>query len=180
MPLKNSHFYLISIIFLLLTFTSCKSKKKLLNADKGKIEKPNNSLASKYANIMDVSKKDIKNGKLYNFIDDWEGVKYKFGGLDKRGIDCSGLVFLVYKDVYQKEIPRTTSQQIEIIKRKYENQLKEGDLVFFDFDGKKYSHVGIYLQNGYFFHASTSKGVMVGKIKDGYNYKYFSRGGSVK
>jgi lipoprotein Spr/probable lipoprotein NlpC len=180
MPLKNHHFYLISIICLLLTFTSCKSKKKLLNTDKGKIEKPNNSLASKYANIMDVSKKDIKNSKLYNFIDDWEGVKYKFGGLDKRGIDCSGLVFLVYQDVYQKEIPRTTSQQVEIIKRKYENQLKEGDLVFFDFDGKKYSHVGIYLQNGYFFHASTSRGVMVGKIKDGYNYKYFSRAGSVK
>ena len=61
-----------------------------------------------------------------------------------------------------------------------QGRVKEGDLVFFDFDGKKYSHVGIYLQNGYFFHASTSRGVMVGKLKDGYNYKYFSRAGSVK
>jgi lipoprotein Spr/probable lipoprotein NlpC len=163
-----------------LIFTSCKSKKKLAKSSKNKIEKPSTKIASKYAEVMNVSKNDIRNGSLYEFIDDWEGTKYQFGGLDKRGIDCSGLVFLVYQEVYNQKIPRTTSQQVEAIKRKYEKQLEEGDLVFFDFDGKKFSHVGIYLQNGYFFHASTSKGVMVGKIKDGYNYKYFTRCGSVR
>uniref|UniRef100_UPI0035BC45A5 NlpC/P60 family protein n=1 Tax=Mucilaginibacter sp. TaxID=1882438 RepID=UPI0035BC45A5 len=55
----------------------------------------------------------------------------------------------------------------------------EGDLVFFDFDGKQYSHVGVYLQNGYFVHASTRKGVMIARLHDNGIYKYFSRGGSI-
>jgi probable lipoprotein NlpC len=82
--------------------------------------------------------------------------------------------------VYHKQIPRMTSQQVEVIKRKYENQFKEGDLVFFDFDGKKFSHVGLYLQNGYYVHASTKKGVMIEKLQNPYTYKYFSRGGTIE
>ena len=169
-----------AILFFALTLTACKSKKNLPNAPKANFEKPSNKIANKYAEAMDVSKKHIKNGSLYSFIDDWEGTKYQLGGLSKRGIDCSGLVYLIYRDIYGKEVPRMTSQQVEIIKRKYENQLKEGDLVFFDFDGKKFSHVGVYLQNGYYVHASTRRGVMLEKLRNPYTYKYFSRGGSVK
>jgi probable lipoprotein NlpC len=171
--------YFIFLLLILISFTACKSKKRLAKSSKENTEKPSSKIASKYSHMMNVSKNDINNGKLYEFIDDWEGTKYQFGGLDKQGIDCSGLVYLVYQEVYDKKIPRTTSQQVDIIKRKYENQLREGDLVFFDYDGKKFSHVGVYLQNGYFFHASTSRGVMIGKLKDGYNYKYFSRCGSI-
>jgi probable lipoprotein NlpC len=177
----NLKFYIKPVflfIFLALAFTSCKSKKILV--PKSGFEKPSPKIVKKYSELMDVSKKAIKNGKLYGFIDDWQGTKYQYGGLSKRGVDCSGLVYLAFKDVYEKEIPRMTSQQVDAIKRKYENQLKEGDLVFFDYEGKKFSHVGIYLQNGYYFHASTSKGVMVAKLKDPYTYKYFSRGGSLK
>lgn len=165
---------------LFVCFSACKSKKNLSNAPSHRFEKPSNSIANKYAKAMDVSKKHIKNGDLYNFIDDWEGTKYQYGGLSKRGIDCSGLVYLIYQEVYGKEIPRNTSQQVQIIKRKYESQLKEGDLVFFDFEGKKFSHVGLYLQNGYYVHASTRKGVMLEKLKNPYTYKYFSRAGSVR
>ena len=68
----------------------------------------------------------------------------------------------------------------EDVKRKFEKDLKEGDLVFFDFDGQKFNHVGIYLQNNKFVHASTSKGVIVSDLKDPWYYKYFSRAGSVK
>ncbi|HET8828385.1 MAG TPA: NlpC/P60 family protein [Pelobium sp.] len=171
---------LYAILFLSLTFTACKSKKNLGSASKPRTEKPSNKIAGKYANEMGVSKKAIKNGVLYNFIDDWEGTKYQYGGLSKRGVDCSGLVYLIYQEVYGKSIPRTTSQQVKIIKRKYESQLREGDLVFFDFDGKKFSHVGVYLQNGYYVHASTRRGVMIEKLRNPYTYKYFSRCGSVK
>lgn len=129
---------------------------------------------------MDVSPQKLSNKKLYNFINEWEGTKYKFGGLSKSGVDCSGFVYLLYKEVYGKQIPRNTGKQVEIIKRKYENQLREGDLIFFDFDNKKFSHVGVFLQNGYYVHASTRRGVMVQKLRDPYTYKYFSRGGSVK
>ena len=176
--LNRNLLFLTAIIAL--SFTSCKAKKNFASSSKTNFEKPSNKIASKYAEAMDVSKRHIKNGNLYDFIDDWEGTKYQFGGLTKRGIDCSGLVYLIYQDVYSKQIPRVTSQQVEIIKRKYESQLKEGDLVFFDFDGKKFSHVGIYLQNGYYVHASTRRGVMLEKLRNPYTYKYFSRGGTVK
>ncbi len=129
---------------------------------------------------MEVSPKKITNGKLYNFIDQWEGTKHRTGGLDKNGIDCSGFTYLLYRDVYGKPIPRNTSQQVQLIKRRYENQLKEGDLVFFNYNNKKNSHVGVFLQNGYYVHASTRRGVVVQKLRDPYTYKYFSRGGSVK
>ena len=68
----------------------------------------------------------------------------------------------------------------ENIKRKYEDELNEGDLVFFDFNGQKFSHVGVYLQNNRFVHVSTSKGVIISNLKDPWYYKYFSRAGSVK
>lgn len=178
---KVCRFFLLLItLYALFFLTSCKSKKNLSNSSVHRFEKPSNKIANKYAEAMSVSKKHIKNGDLYSFIDDWEGTKYQLGGLTKRGIDCSGLVYLIYQDVFGREIPRVTSQQVQVIKRKYESQLKEGDLVFFDFDGRKFSHVGVYLQNGYYVHASTRKGVMLEKLRNPYTYKYFSRGGSVK
>lgn len=144
----------------------------------GEIVKPQASIAEKYADLMAVNKSDIQNGRLYAFIDQWLGTPYKFGGLDKDGVDCSGLALLLEQQVYGINIPRVTSQQVTVIKRKYEEDLKEGDLVFFDFDGKQFSHVGVYLQNGYIVHASSIKGVMIVPLH-GAIYKYFSRAGSV-
>ena len=145
----------------------------------GEIVQPQQSIAEKYSAIMAVKKNDIQNGRLYEFIDQWMGTPYRFGGLDKDGIDCSGLAFLLEQQVYNINIPRSTGEQINVIKRKYEEDLVEGDLVFFDYDGKKFSHVGIYLQNGYYVHASSSKGVTITQLHDPYTYKYFSRCGSI-
>ena len=89
---------------------------------------------------MGVDKGDIQNGRLYAFIDDWYGTAYKFGGLDKGGIDCSGLAFLLEQQVYGITMPRMTSGQINVIKREYESDLKEGDLVFFNIDGGQFNY----------------------------------------
>ncbi len=158
--------------------SACHSKKAVLKGEAGEIVKPQPSIAEKYAAIMGVDKDDIKNGRLYNFIELWTGVPYKFGGLDKDGIDCSGLTLLLEQQVYGINLPRITYQQVAVIKRKYEDELKEGDLVFFDFDGKQFSHVGVYLQNGYIVHASSTKGVIMVPLH-GAIYKYFSRAGSI-
>lgn len=160
--------------------SACHSKKTILKGKPGEVVKPEGSIADKYAEIMKVDKSDIQNGRLYAFIDQWMGVPYKFGGQDKDGVDCSGLAQLLEQQVYNINIPRVTSQQVTVIKRKYEEDLKEGDLVFFDFDGKQFSHVGIYLQNGYVVHASSRKGVMIVNLHDPSLYKYFSRAGSIK
>ena len=151
-----------------------------MRGEPGEIVAPQPSIAEKYSSIMGVDVEAIQNGRLYAFVDQWMGTPYKFGGLDHDGIDCSGLAVLLEQQVYGINIPRTTSQQIHIIKRKYEEDLQEGDLVFFDFDGKKFSHVGVYLQNGYVVHASSSRGVMIVRLHDPSMYKHFSRAGSIQ
>jgi probable lipoprotein NlpC len=146
-----------------------------MRGEPGELVKPQTDIAEKYSEIMQVDKSAIQNGRLYAFIDQWYGTPYKFGGLDKDGIDCSGLAFLLEQEVYGVTITRMT---INVIKREYEEDLREGDLVFFDFDGKKFSHVGVYLQNGYIVHASSTKGVIIVPLH-GAIYKYFSRAGAI-
>jgi probable lipoprotein NlpC len=141
---------------------------------------PVDSIAQKYAAILGVKKNEIQNGRLYDFINQWRGTPYRFGGLARDGVDCSGFVYLLQQQVYDiGDMPRSTDLQINYITHKTENELKEGDLVFFDFDGKQFSHVGIYLLNGYVVHASSSKGVIIVKLRSPALYKYFSRAGSV-
>jgi len=175
----NKRYYLLLVFACVIILSSCHSKRAVLKGKPGEIVQPQASVAEKYSAIMGVDQSDIKNGRLYAFVDQWMGTPYRFGGLDKDGVDCSGLAFLLEQQVYGIAIPRMTSQQVTVIKRKYEDELQEGDLVFFDYDGKQFSHVGIYLQNGYYVHASSSKGVIIVKLHDPYTYKYFSRCGSV-
>jgi probable lipoprotein NlpC len=170
---------LLAFIFAALILSSCHSKRAVMKGQPGEVVTPQPSIAEKYAQMMGVDQSQIQNGRLYAFIDQWWGTPYKFGGQDHDGIDCSGLSQLLEQEVYGIAIPRTTGQQVQVIKRKYEEELQEGDLVFFDYDGRKFGHVGVYLQNGYYVHASSTKGVIIVKLHDPYMYKYFTRCGSV-
>lgn len=103
----------------------------------------------------------LKNKELYRFITDWSGVRYRLGGLDKNGIDCSGFALLLNKQIYGIDLPRRSKDQAAVVKSRSFSQLSEGDLVFFSFGGKEVDHVGIYLNHGFFVHASTVRGVVV-------------------
>lgn len=168
-------FFLLSMIIL----SSCKSKKILTDASKAR-PAVSGTLTERYASLLNVKEKDLGNEKLYRFIDSWMGVPHRTGGMDKNGIDCSGFTTILEKEIYNRSVPRTAKSMAENVKRKYEDDLKEGDLVFFDFQGQKFSHVGVYLHNNKFVHASTSKGVIISDLKDPWYYKYFSRAGSIK
>lgn len=117
--------------------------------------------AAAKAKAISETMSNLKSKPLYRFINDWYGVNYRLGGLDKKGIDCSGFAFLLQKEIYGKSLPRRSRDQANAVKNKELDDLKEGDLVFFSFGGREVDHVGIYLNNGYFVHASTSRGIIV-------------------
>lgn len=171
--------FLLGLLLTTLFVTSCKSKRIISEASKATVRSAG-SIKERYASLLNVKEKELGNEKLYRFIDNWIGVPHRSGGMNKKGVDCSGFTFLLEKEVYEKDLPRTARTMADKVKRKYEQDLQEGDLVFFDFDGQKFSHVGVYLQNNKFVHASTSKGVIISDLKDPWYYKYFSRAGSVK
>ena len=105
---------------------------------------------------VDINMED--NHKLYLESAEWIGVPYRGGGDSKRGTDCSGLTYQIYRN------------------------LREGDLVFFSSSRsrKKVAHVGIYLKNGKFIHASTSKGVIVSRLSEDYYTRHWISGGRIR
>lgn len=168
-------FILPFAIFLLV---ACHSKKDTATTNTS-LEAPA-SMMTKYATLMKVDERDLKNKKLIYFIDKWYGVPYKWGGGDKGGVDCSHLVCKAYQDVYQKKISGTTVDLEKASSHVKETKLKEGDLVFFKIESEKVSHVGIYVINNYFLHASVKKGVMLNSLDEKYYKKYFYSGGRIE
>jgi len=134
----------------------------------------------KYAGILGVPEKEIENIKLFNFIDEWYGTPYKYGGKTKAGVDCSNFATLVMKNVYAKTVSPPCTKLFDMSVALSKNDLKEGDLVFFKIDGNKISHVGVYLANDKFVHASTKKGVVISSLNDDYYKKYYYKGGRIK
>jgi cell wall-associated NlpC family hydrolase len=102
----------------------------------------------------------------------WQGTQHRLGGSGRRGIDCSGFVKAVYKDVFNIDLPRTTRVQVRQGRAVPYKKLRAGDLVFFRPPSYP-RHVGIYLGGSEFVHASKNKGVTVSKIDKYYWGKYF-------
>jgi len=135
-------------------------------------------LQFKYAMMMNVDVESLKNISLLGFIDNWFGTRYKLGGTSKRGIDCSALTGALLLAVYGFNLPRTARQQYDATDHIDKDELHEGDLVFFNTHGGV-SHVGVYLENDYFLHASTH-GVTISSLDDHYYAKRFICGGRVE
>ena len=97
----------------------------------------------------------------------WKGTPYRHGGLNHNGIDCSGFVYRTIRDGLGRKLPRTTTRQSHQGYRINKSDLRTGDLVFFKTPGDK-QHVGIYMDNGLFMHASTSVGVTISRLDNQY------------
>jgi cell wall-associated NlpC family hydrolase len=96
------------------------------------------------------------------------GVPYEFGGSTKKGIDCSGLTSRVYTDAIGKSLPHSTGAQYSTGAEVPQNELEFGDLVFFNTTGRGPSHVGIYIEDDLFVHASVSYGVTISSLESSY------------
>ena len=139
-------------------------------------------LLLKYAILMNVAVEELSNERLINFIDNWYGTRYKLGGADKSGVDCSAFVQSFMLDLYDLQVPRTAREQYLQSDRIKKSNLSEGDLVFFRTKkkNKSISHVGVYLRNNKFIHASSSGGVMISDLDDEYFRLRYAGAGRVK
>jgi lipoprotein Spr len=135
------------------------------------------SLAKDYlSQIMGVAMSATSNMKLFHFVYDWIGTPYRFGGSSRKGIDCSAFTKQLYSEVFNTTIRRSSRDIFSMVSPVSKDDLKEGDLVFFKIHSRSISHVGIYLGNNRFAHAS-SKGVAISSLDDAYYSRFFYKGG---
>jgi len=123
---------------------------------------------------------DLTNRELYDLIEEWDDVKYKLGGVTKKGIDCSSFTQLIQTSINNIRIERTAQAQYDSeINDKFDDRslIHEGDLVFFSGVGKdngKIIHVGVYLHNNMFVHSTSNRdnngnnGVQISNLNDNY------------
>ena len=126
-----------------------------------------NFLQFKYAILLEETVESMTNEKLISFLEDWYGTPYQFGGDTKKGIDCSAFTCRLMDSVYKITLPRTAKNQYNSSTKVRKQDLKQGDLVFFNTTGG-ISHVGVYLGNNKFVHASASSGVMISDLDEAY------------
>lgn len=110
----------------------------------------------------------------------WIGTPYRYGGQTLAGTDCSGMVMMLYSQVYGLQIPRSSAQQREYALPIAERELKPGDLVFFcTAGGSTVSHVGLYIGSRKMIHASSSQGVIESNLDEKYYRQKFHSAGRI-
>jgi lipoprotein Spr len=131
----------------------------------------------KFAIKFNLPVEQISNLSLFDFISDWYGTKYFFGGSTKKGVDCSGFTRELVKEVFCMDLPRMAATQFTKCVRINRDELQPGDLVFFETYKKGLSHVGYYLGDNKFIHSARAKGVTIDDLNDPYYLKSFRTGG---
>lgn len=156
----------------ILSFTSCGTSKNHYYAS---------SNISKASTKLGVNINRNDNLSLYFEASDWLGTPYRSGGQSRNGVDCSGFVNVMYRNVYNKKISRSSADMLKNDCYKIrKSKLKEGDLIFSKTgNSRKINHVGIYLKNGKFIHAATRGGVRVDNLNDAYYKKTYTAAGRV-
>lgn len=137
-------------------------------------------LQLKYAIVMDMPAEELTNIPLLELMDKWWGTRYCIGGSTMNCIDCSAFTQVIMKEIYNIQLPRTSQEQFNIMQPIPIDELQEGDLVFFNTGGRGISHVGVYVQNNKFLHASTSQGVTISDLNDKYWNPKFRGGGRMR
>lgn len=178
--MKNGISILIMIFFFLIVSIEAICQQKTTEAEAVDKEQEQLQLCFIYSNMLGFNINSIENPKLYQRISEWMGTPYKYSGKSKKGIDCSGLVCELYKNCNNLVLESCAKDLFHNSEHIKKTDLREGDLVFFKIKNNKISHVGIYLGQNKFIHASTKNGVIVSNLEDPYYKRYFYKGGRLK
>ncbi len=157
-------------------FSSREVEEETKENDKKVDPKEINSITSGSRDFKKENNPSIKpldKSKMMREISRYMGVPYVYGGMSAQGLDCSGYTSLVFKNALGKLLPRSAAEQAKIGTSIDFKGLKFGDLVFFNTTGEKYSHVGIYLGDDLFAHASVTLGVTISSLQSTYYEKRY-------
>ena len=132
-----------------------------------------------YSQVFGINITEILNTDLYSVVEKWLGTPYKYAGKSLNGIDCSGFVNQIYESAYCFLLSGNSADLFKKVTLLPKDKLQEGDLVFFKINRKSISHVGVYLGDNKFAHASRSQGVIISDLDHPYYKKYFVKGGRV-
>ena len=131
---------------------------------------------------FEICAQDTVHLSLFETAADWLGVRYRWGGNSRTGVDCSGFTRVLYSLLFDKTIDHSSNSLSKTVPVKISSpdKLKPGDMVFFATSKKhkKINHVGVYLKDGFFVHASSAKKkVLVSTLLDGFYKKAWRMGG---
>jgi len=122
--------------------------------------------------LVMVMNPDAVNQRIEKHAQPWYGTPYEWGGKSKDGVDCSGFIQAVYETAFDWLLPRVTEQQVQTGRQVQPDELRAGDLVFFHPEDQ-YNHVGIYLKDNEFVHASSNDGVSKASLENRYWQDYY-------
>ncbi len=153
---------ILILLLIISSFSSCKSSK----------------ISKKSSSTKTVIKSNSKAENIIEYANQFKGVRYKWGGTTKKGMDCSGLVFESFKayDIFLPRISRDMAKRGNKISLK---NVVKGDLLFFKTGNRRNSinHVGLIVsiknKNIQFIHATSSKGVITSWLNEDYWHKAF-------
>jgi cell wall-associated NlpC family hydrolase len=157
-------------------FSSKEAEEEIKETDKKPDRKGIENIAKGNRDFREEKNEAIKpldESRMMREISKYMGVSYLHGGLTIEGIDCSGYTMMVYKNSLNIELPRSSYEQSKIGKPVEFSELKFGDLIFFNTTGENASHVGIYLGDDLFAHASVSLGVTISSLQSSYYEKRY-------
>lgn len=155
--MKNS--LLILLFFATATLFSRNAENNLFPSDTIKEFKLDSINYSSFKEILELQ------------FEKYDHVRYRYGGRNEKGFDCSGFVTTVYQNLFEMKLPRSSRDMVSVGEDILKSDLQIGDLIIFKPPG--YSHVGIYLGDGVFMHSSTKEGVSKSSIDSTYWKKYY-------
>ena len=165
------------LIFSIFFFASCGSSRSRVVTTKQE-QNRSERVTQEYERTPAAEPEDKKAYKVVRTAKKFEGTRYKYGGTDKKGMDCSGLIYVSFLEE-GISMPRTSRAMSLEGKRLYLKEVSVGDLLFFETNKnrKVINHVGLVVEVDdkgiYFIHSSTSKGVIISSLSESYWYNNF-------
>lgn len=155
-------------LLLLSLLGACASSRQASTSPSGSESLTRAESAAALQRARDLTESGSKRRRVIDEANNWLGTPYRYGGSNRSGTDCSGFVSTVFKSAAGRKLPRASRDQAGAGDAISIDKAKPGDLVFFNTSGGGVSHVGIYVGNRTFIHASTSRGVIYSSLNESY------------